>query len=84
MERSAVSLPLHPVVTLWGVTETVPRTEAGAVFLFLPAYLWDNEPTLAFELAAAPGTSSQAASTATYPHEATQTGIDAYSQPSPE
>jgi hypothetical protein len=40
--------PLDPPVTLWGVTETVPRTEAGAVFLFLPQYLWDNEPTLAF------------------------------------
>jgi hypothetical protein len=56
----------------------------GRCFSFSPTHLWDNEATLAFELAAAPGIPSQAASTAKIPDEATQTGIDADSQPSPK
>jgi hypothetical protein len=67
-----------------GVTESVPRPPVGRCFSFSPTYLWDNEATLAFELAAAPGIPWQAASTAKIPDEATQTGIDADSQPSPE
>ncbi len=67
-----------------GVTESVPRPVRRRCFSFSPAYLWDNEATLAFELAAASGNSLQTASTAKIPDEATQTGIDADSQPSPE
>ena len=37
-----------------GVTESVPRLARRRCFWFSPAYLWDNEATLAFELAAAP------------------------------